>query len=247
MNKLNHPLAYAWQETQGKYSEELAKKILNFEKIQKLKFNSVLDICCGSANLLKIIQSANKRCFGTEIDSEFIEYNKQNFPTMGFYKSENILDIDKFKNFDLITMTGRALNNLSGSYELGQFFELVYKHLNDGGVFIFDFYTANQLKNWNQVIKNQTQNVDQITTVSTDTSSVMTHNFYIKTPNNGSELEYKKVSFTETKNYFNSEEVSSLIKRAKFRYLITTDENFSPIPNVSTSKTAYIIAIKRET
>ena len=54
MSKVENSLAYAWYNLQGKYSEDLARKIINFERIQKLKLTTVLDICCGSSNLLKV-------------------------------------------------------------------------------------------------------------------------------------------------------------------------------------------------
>ena len=64
MSKVENSLAYAWYNLQGKYSEDLARKIINFERIQKLKLTTVLDICCGSSNLLKVMLDENKRCFG---------------------------------------------------------------------------------------------------------------------------------------------------------------------------------------
>ena len=42
MGNLDYPLAYGWHKIQGKYSEDLARKILNFEKIQKLKSYSMI-------------------------------------------------------------------------------------------------------------------------------------------------------------------------------------------------------------
>ena len=247
MGNLDYPLAYAWQKNQGKYSEDFARKILNFEKIQKLKFNTVLDICCGSGNLLKVLQNENKRCFGTEIENDFVDFNKQEYPNIGFYRADSILDIDNFKKFDLITLTNRMINNLSSPSEISVLFERVYKHLNNGGVFIFDFYTKNQLKNWKETTKSSRDGIDQITQVETDYSTTIKNTFYIKnnTTNEGL-TKYKKAEITEVKNHFNSEEIPSLIKKAQFRYLITANENFSPIANSNLSKTAYFIAIKRE-
>ena len=63
----NKAFAIAWSENQGGYSENIAKKTINFAKVQGLKINSVLDICCGSANFLKVMSDYGKKCTGTEI------------------------------------------------------------------------------------------------------------------------------------------------------------------------------------
>ena len=59
--------AIAWSENQGSYSEDIAKKTLNFVKLQGLRVNSVPDICCGSANFLAEMRVHGKKCTGTEI------------------------------------------------------------------------------------------------------------------------------------------------------------------------------------
>ena len=248
MNNTDNSLAYAWHKVQGKYSEDLAYKIINFERIQKLRLTNVLDICCGSSNLLKIMLNENKRCFGTEINDEFMEFNKKEFPSVGYYKAESILDIDKFKKFDLITLTNRMVNNIENLNDLGRFFELVYNHLSNGGVFIFDFYTKNQLKEWDETKQTISDNIELITNVKTNgNTSTITNTFYAK---NGvtedGQPKYYKSEIKDVKHHYNNETISTLIKKAKFRYLISTNENFSPIPNINSSKTAYFIAIKRE-
>ena len=77
--------AIAWNENQGGYSEGIAKKTLNFAKNQGLKINTVLDICCGSANFLNEMHNSGKICTGTEILDSYIEYNKQKFPNISFH------------------------------------------------------------------------------------------------------------------------------------------------------------------
>ena len=71
--------AIAWNENQGTYSQNLAKKILKFIKLQDLKVQSVLDICCGSANFLSEIKSNGMSCTGTEILDSYVEYNKSKY------------------------------------------------------------------------------------------------------------------------------------------------------------------------
>ena len=81
--------AMAWNEHQGGYSQNLAKKFLKFIKLQDLNVNTVLDVCCGSANFLSEMKANGKMCTGTEILDTYVEYNS---------KLQNLIGLDKNKN-----------------------------------------------------------------------------------------------------------------------------------------------------
>ena len=131
--------AIAWSENQGNYSEDIAKKTLNFARAQGLKINSVLDVCCGSANFLKEMQENGKKCTGTEILDSYIEYDKSRYPEINFKKSENILDFDDLGMFDLVACNHDVVNMLPTLEDWGEFFKRAYRHLNNGGILIFDY------------------------------------------------------------------------------------------------------------
>jgi len=244
-NNTNTPLATAWNEAYGKYSEDLANKIINFEKKQKLKFKSVLDICCGSGNLLKIMHANGKNCYGTETIDDFVEYNYKNHPDFTIKKSNTILDFDNIRHFDLITCTNNILNNLTNLKLWKDFFDKVYANLNNGGVFIFDFYTQKALSNWNSTSFKETENYDIINIVKSeenDNKSTISNIFFVK----NSSSKYKKAEHTEVKYALNSDSIKEEITKSKFRYLIPVDANLKPISSFNDTKIAYIIAIKRE-
>ena len=199
------------------------------------------------------MNNENKVCFGTEFLDEFVTYNTNKYPNISFTKSTNLLDFGNLKKFDLITCTHKTLNNLDSINKCSEFFKLVYKHLNNGGVFIFNFYTKNQLENWNEVIYTETEKYNHIREIKTNESkSNMLDIYYLKldsTPQNGSKTKeiFKRTERQESNYSFDSDMILKEIINAKFRYLITTDENLRPIPNLKDSKIGYIIAIKRET
>ena len=85
--------AVAWNENQGSYSQNLAKKVLKFIKLQDLNVNTVLDVCCGSANFLAEMRANGKECTGTEILDSYVEYNKSKFHDITFHKTEKIDDL----------------------------------------------------------------------------------------------------------------------------------------------------------
>jgi 2-polyprenyl-3-methyl-5-hydroxy-6-metoxy-1,4-benzoquinol methylase len=91
--------AMAWNEHQGGYSQNLAKKVLKFIKLQDLNVNTVLDVCCGSANFLSEMKANGKMCTGTEILDSYVEYNKNKYPNMSFFRTNAIDDLENLGIF----------------------------------------------------------------------------------------------------------------------------------------------------
>ena len=256
--------AIAWSDNQGSYSEGIAKKTLTFEKNQGLRINTVLDICCGSANFLKAMYDAGKKCTGTEILDSYVEYNKRKFKDMEFYKTEGILDFDELGTFDLITCNHDVVNYLPTIEAWGRLFRMVYRHLNNGGLFIFDYYTKHKLEGWNEVTYDENEKLDYIrNVVSNGEDSTKISNIYYINLNpvaenedvsamdrkyslNNYDIKYKRTEDSNIEYYFENDAILDEIKKAGYRYLITTDANFTPIQSLEDQNRMHIIAIKRE-
>lgn len=256
--------AMAWNENQGSYSENLAKKILKFIKLQDLKVETVLDICCGSANFLNEMQINGKKCTGTEILGSYVEYNKSKFPNIEFYKTEEISDLDNLGTYDLISCNHDVVNMLPTIEDWGNFFKKVYSHLNNGGLFIFDYYTKRKLKDWNETFSDSNDKIDYIKSVVCDgiSKTSISNIYYINLVNkvnsddtfaidrryelNDYTSKYKKAEDTMVEYYFENKDILNQIKQAGYRYLITTDGNLSPISMIEDVNRMHIIAIKHE-
>lgn len=256
--------AMAWNENQGNYSQNLAKKILKFIKLQDLKVNSVLDICCGSANFLNEMQSNGKQCTGTEILDSYVEYNKTKYPNIKFFKTSEIDNLDGLETYDLISCNHDVVNMLPTLEDWGNFFKNVYKHLNNGGLFIFDYYTKRKLKDWNETFFDSNEKIDYIKNVvcdgvaKTSISNIYYINLVTKTKDtsvsafdrqyelNDYDSKYKKAEDTQVEYYFDNQDILTKIKQAGYRYLITTDANLSPISMIEDVNRMHIIAIKHE-
>ena len=253
--------AIAWNENQGGYSENIAKKTLSFAKNQGLRINTVLDICCGSANFLQEMHANGKKCTGTEILDSYIEYNKQKFPDMTFIKTENILDIDNLETYDLISCNHDVVNYLPTLEDWGTLFKKVYAHLNNGGIFIFDYYTKRRLQGWNEVTYDENEKLDYVKSIVSDgeTKTTISNIYYINlNPQSNENLDEKVYSLNNYNNkyrrtedvnveyFFENEDILNQIKKAGYRYLITTDANFAPVSSISDMNRMHIIAIKRE-
>jgi len=264
MENLTKAYADAWSENQGNYSASLAKKLSAFLKIQKIDVSSALDICCGSANFLNELQRFGIACTGTEILDSYIDYNKEKFPNIRFIKSENILDFDNTSTYDLISCNHDVVNMLPTLEDWSKFFATAYKHLNNGGILLFDYYTKRKLKDWNEVIFDESDKLDYIKDVKSldGNKTIITNNFYTNinftsADNNVSASDreyefndynkkYKKNSYSTTEYYFENQEILDLIKQNGYRYLITTDASLSPVSNINEMNRVHVIAIKRE-
>lgn len=263
-NTFEKAFAMAWNENQGSYSQNLAKKLLKFIKLQDLKVESVLDICCGSANFLSEMHASGKTCVGTEILDSYVEYNKSKFPDIEFYKTENITDIDSLGNFDLISCNHDVVNMLPTLEDWGNFFKKVYSHLNNGGLFVFDYYTKRKLKDWNETFTDSNNKIDYIKSVVCDgvSKTSISNIYYINIVNkqnkedvspyersyemNDYNSKFKKAEDTQVEYYFENKDILNKIKEAGYRYLITTDGNLSPISMIEDVNRMHIIAIKHE-
>lgn len=257
--------AFAWSENQGNYSETVAKKTLNFIRNQGLVINTVLDICCGSGNFLFEMHRNGKKCTGTEILDSYIEYNKQTYKDIDFVKTKDMLDIDELGKFDLISANHDVINFLPTLEDWNAMFKKVYSHLNDGGVFIFDYYTKRKLQNWNEVTYSEGEKLDYVRHVVSDgkTQTKISNIYYIDiNPKentistasvadreyslNDYSRRFKRSESTDTEYYFENSEIVDAIKRAGYRYLILTDANLSPVATIADMNRVHVIAIKRE-
>lgn len=260
---ISQAFAVAWNENQGSYSEGIAKKVLAFAKNQGLRINSVLDVCCGSANFLREMKDNGKTCTGTEILDSYIEYNKTKFKDIEFIKTSDITDLEGLGTYDLISCNHDMVNLIPTLEEWGTFFKNVYNHLNNGGVFIFDYYTKRKLQFWNEVTYDENEKLDYVRSVSSDgqTSTTISNIYYINiNPQksqgidiiedryslNNYENKYKRTEDTVVEYYFENEDILNQIKQSGYRYLITTDANFAPVSSISDMNRMHIIAIKRE-
>lgn len=261
-NVVNLSYAKAWSDNQGSYSSSIAKKTLNFASNQGLKIKTVLDLCCGSANFLQEMSASGKECTGTEILDSYVEFNKKNYPNMKFFKTNDILDFDNLGKFDLISCNHDVINFLPTLEDWSTLFKRVFKHLNNGGIFIFDFYTKRKLQYWNEVTFDENEKLDYIRSVESDgkTKTTISHVYYVnldpkKNDNvsvrdqeysfNDYENKYKRSENVETEYYFENEQILEEIRKSGYRYLITTDANFAPVASTADMNRVHVIAIKR--
>ena len=106
----------------------------------KLNLKSALDIVCGTGNLIGELSKKGLDVVGTDLSPEMIKVAEKNFPKVKFYV-QDMSKLEINKKFDLILCPFNSLNYLKNINRVKQTIRKVSKHLNQNGVFIFDFNT----------------------------------------------------------------------------------------------------------
>lgn len=117
------------------------------EYINAKDYHTVLELASGSGVLAGILKKQGKEVTASDISKEMKEVATNNFD--GEYLILNMIDFDLHKKYDLILCVCDSINYLYEE-ELEQMFKRVYKHLNDGGRFIFDMHNPKRLKEFDE-------------------------------------------------------------------------------------------------
>ena len=117
------------------------------EYINAKDYHTVLELASGSGVLAGILKKQGKEVTASDISQEMKEVATNNFD--GEYLILNMSDFDLHKKYDLILCVCDSINYLYEE-ELEQMFKSVYKHLNDGGRFIFDMHNPKRLKEFDE-------------------------------------------------------------------------------------------------
>ena len=117
------------------------------EYINAKDYHTVLELASGSGVLAGILKKQGKEVTASDISKEMKEVDTNNFD--GEYLILNMIDFDLHKKYDLILCVCDSINYLYEE-ELEQMFKSVYKHLNDGGRFIFDMHNPKRLKEFDE-------------------------------------------------------------------------------------------------
>jgi SAM-dependent methyltransferase len=101
---------------------------------------SILDIACGTGNLISALRSMGKQVVGCDISPQMIAIAQNNNPDVEFH-TVNMIDISLNYKFDLATCAFDSINYLLSKQDVSKLFAVVHSHLADDGIFMFDVNT----------------------------------------------------------------------------------------------------------
>ena len=239
-NQIDIDFAKSWDLSHGHFSKGIAERIIEFAAENKIKIKSVLDICCGTSNLLDIFSNHGIKCAGTETREGMIEYSKEKYPNMKFFLAKNMHDVPA--KADLITCNHDIVNYFESFDEWKKFFKDVNKHLTGHGMFVFDFYTKYKLKDWTETTYSTSEWLDCLTQVkpSVHDKTMITYTYFINRDDH-----MVKTRDIVVESYYETDMILNELKKAGFKKIMVVDENFNKIESNDYIERMHVVALKK--
>ena len=240
-NSFNDQYAKAWYSIGGDFSYIFSKKLLAYLKKNNLEPKSIMDIYCGSGNLLAEFHKAGLKCVGTEGSKAFIEFNKENYNDMEFIYTEELEKFNTKEKFDLVTCTNDIVNYMETFAEWQTFFKNVAERLNKGGLFVFDFNTTRRIADWNKVTFDQSRDIDFVQSITSNVhgKAVINYVFYVREGD-----KYSKASTVYTETSFEIPQVLEALKKAGFKDVKLCDFELNELASPEARNKIHVIATK---
>jgi SAM-dependent methyltransferase len=109
---------------------------------------NVLEIACGTGAILKTLPK-KYHLYGLDISQDMLALAKKKVPRAKFFR-QDMRHFEIAERFDVILCLFDSINHLLDYKDWEKVFSKVKKHLNKGGIFIFDINSAHKLKNLSQ-------------------------------------------------------------------------------------------------
>ncbi len=104
--------------------------------------SSILDLGCGTGRHAFLLEKIGYSIAGVDLSQEMIDValkNKGSNSAINFYQGDvRYFKIDRA--FDVVTSLFHVASYQNSNEDIDNFFETAYRHLNSGGLFIFDFW-----------------------------------------------------------------------------------------------------------
>ncbi len=127
------------------YSEkDYHKEVLYVEGLLKKnagrKINTVLDLGCGTGKHDNILSEHGHRVTGIDISENMIKIAKINAAKNTEYIVGDVRDIELKQKFDAVISLFHVASYQTTNKDFTNYLKTAYNHLNDNGLFIFDFW-----------------------------------------------------------------------------------------------------------
>ncbi len=124
----------------GKYSLQYLQLINYVASHHGFSPDSVLDIACGTGNLISALHDIGKHVVGCDISPQMLTVARKRNPAVEFHQC-NMTEIALDHSFDMAVCAFDSVNYLLKSDDVSRMFAVVHRHLVDDGFFLFDINT----------------------------------------------------------------------------------------------------------
>lgn len=196
-----------------------------FKYIEKIFYNynkspkTILEMACGTGNLTYYLAEKGYKvtCFDISDDMLSIAYNK----LVGFNNvkilSQDMINFNINKKFDVVISICDSINYIINSDDLYKTFKNVYNHLEDGGIFIFDINSYYKLKYIiaNNIFLDEKDNIFYIWQNEFNEENNLS-NFYLTFFINSKNNEYFRFDEEHVERAYKISEIKELLNKANF-------------------------------
>lgn len=185
--------------------------------INEKPFKTCLELASGSGVLANILKKQGVDIIASDISENMKDVALNNYDLD--YRILNMIDFKLDKSFDLILCVVDSINYLYLD-EMDRMFENVYKHLNDGGRFIFDMHNTKRLAEFSEEYIEEGQ-IDMDTfyqwTINSDIEDKTISEHFAFYTKEGI------ISEQHTQNVYEVKEVTGLLEKHHFKVRVIDD------------------------
>ena len=122
------------------------------------KDDKILDLACGTGTLLSMLYvDGYENLYGLDLSDTIIEIANEKRKVNRFQIDFSVQDMTNFKydtKFNVITCFFDSINFLTQEQQIKKMFDCVYRHLEEGGYFIFDIFSKTMFEEYknNEII-----------------------------------------------------------------------------------------------
>lgn len=219
--------------------KEWSKFILTKCNKYKIKMNKYIDLACGTCNITEYVHKEFQRTIAVDISPDMLSIGEEKLR----YKNITFIcqDISKLninESFDLATCSLDGSNYIIEDKELQNYFNCVYKHLSNNGLFIFDMNSYYKLINimGNNLFNYDDKNVVYMWQNTCENEIVdMDLTFFIKEK----EL-YRRFDESHVERAYTEEAVTKYLKESGFKILEVLDGYTNNNATVNSERILYI-------
>jgi SAM-dependent methyltransferase len=122
------------------YRKEIEYIISLINRFSNGNHKNILDIGCGTGRHARFLSDRGYHVTGIDFSNDMIEIANNNKPPNTEFTVSDATNFHFDRKFDIILSLFHVVSYQTKNDEILKMFDNVYRHLADGGVFIFDFW-----------------------------------------------------------------------------------------------------------
>lgn len=126
------------------YPEVFGQQLLAWLEEQGYAPKNAMDLACGTGILCKLLRDHGIDASGMDFSAGMIAIARENDPE-GHYDVADMTVYRPETQYDLVTCTGDAVNHIASLSDVEAIFRNVYAYTKQGGYFIFDLLSENEV------------------------------------------------------------------------------------------------------